>query len=129
MRLGHLTDTHVRDEESPARVPFLDRLGPPVTSTFRPQEAVSTQVLTAMVRAINEERPRQLLLTGDLVDNAQRNELRMLLQVLAGGEVDPNSGRPGYRGVQASSNPDGAYYRPSVDAPRHKGLVGRAQKT
>jgi 3',5'-cyclic AMP phosphodiesterase CpdA len=126
-RFAQLTDTHVRDEESPARVPFLDRLGPPVTSTFRPQEAVSSQVLTAMVRAINEERPRQILVTGDLLDNAQRNELDMLLAVLAGGEVDPDSGGKGYRGVQASSNPDGFFYRPSIDAPRHKGLPNRAQ--
>ncbi len=127
-RLGQLTDSHVRDEESPARVPFLDRLGPPVTSTFRPQEAVSPQVLTAAVRSLNAERPQAVLVTGDLLDNAQRNELDQLLAVLAGGPVDPNSGGDGYRGVQAASNPDGSFYRPSVDAPRHRGVLNRAQE-
>jgi 3',5'-cyclic AMP phosphodiesterase CpdA len=127
-RLGHLTDTHVRDEESPARVPFLDRLGPPVTSTFRPQEAVSPQVLTAAIRSLNAERPDAVLVTGDLLDNAQRNELDQLLAVLGGGPVDPNSGGRGYRGVQAASNPDGFFYRPSLDAPRHPSVLNRAQE-
>ncbi|HEX2085291.1 MAG TPA: metallophosphoesterase [Solirubrobacteraceae bacterium] len=127
-RIGHLTDTHVRDEESPARVPFLDRLGPPITSTFRPQEAVSPQVLTAAVRSLNEERPQAVLVTGDLIDNAQRNELDQLLAVLGGGPVDPNSGGQGYRGVQAASNPDGFFYRPAVDEPRHTGVLNRAQE-
>jgi hypothetical protein len=127
-RIGHLTDTHVRDEESPARVPFLDRLGPPVTSTFRPQEAVSPHVLNAAVRSLNGERPQAVLVTGDLVDNAQRNELDQLEAILSGGPVDPNSGGPGYRGVQAASNPDGFFYRPAVDAPRHRGVLNAAQE-
>ena len=127
-RLGQLTDTHVRDEESPARVPFLDRLGPPVTSTFRPQEAVSPHVLTAAVTALNRERPQAVVLTGDLLDNAQVNELDQLLAILTGGPVEPGSGGPGYRGVQAASNPDGFFYRPAVDAPRHEGVPNRAQE-
>jgi hypothetical protein len=128
-RLGHLTDTHVRDEESPARVPFLDRLGPPVTSTFRPQEALSPQVLTAAVRALNGERPQAVLVTGDLVDSAQRNELEQFLDVLGGGAVDPDSGRRGYRGVQQATNADGLFYRPAIDAPRKRDLLTRAQRT
>jgi len=128
-RLGHLTDTHVRDEESPARVPFLDRLGPPVTSTFRPHEALSAQVLAAAVRALNAERPQAVLVTGDLVDSAQRNELEQFLDVLRGGAVDPDSGRRGYRGVQQAANADGLFYRPAIDAPRKPDLLTRAQRT
>jgi hypothetical protein len=122
--LAHVTDAHVLDASSPARVPFLDRLGAPFESTFRPQETLTAQVLAGAARAIRALGPDAVIQGGDLIDNDQRNELTWALAALRGGVVHPDR----YYGVQLASDPDPFYYRPDLDAPQHPGLLTRVAR-
>ena len=103
---AQLTDPHVVDEMSPARLDFFDPAGGPLRSVWRPQEALTTFVWDSAVRATNANRVSRVrqgdgsrrrldlaLLTGDLIDNVQVNETRWYVDTLDGRRVDPFSGK------------------------------------
>ena len=93
-RLIHITDIHVTDEESPARLTAFAGLA---ENAWRPQEAYSTQVLDGFVRTINKMHVARhpidfVIVTGDATDNAQLNELSWFITIMDGGRVDPLTG-------------------------------------
>jgi metallophosphoesterase (TIGR03767 family) len=104
---AQLTDPQVVDEMSPARVDFADPAGGDIGASWRPQEALGTQVFDQVVRNVNANRTSRVrqgngkrakvgfaITTGDLADNQQLNESRWFKTVLDGGTVDPFSGDP-----------------------------------
>ena len=96
-------------------------------STFRPQEALDhAGARRRRCARSNREHPQAVFVTGDIVDNAQANELDTALAVLDGGaRATPTPARPATTGVQEADNPDPFYYRPDNDAPRHPGRARR----
>lgn len=93
-RFVHVSDTHILDEESPARLAVLGDLS---ASAWRPNEAYSTQLLDGFIRTINKWHLAVapidfVIVTGDALDNMQRNELDWLITCFDGGTVDPRSG-------------------------------------
>jgi metallophosphoesterase (TIGR03767 family) len=123
--LAHLTDLHVGDVQSPLRFEFLNReFGDPrfaeLVPVQRPQEALTPHALAALVGTLNGDltgpvtgAPLELVATGgDAIDNGQHNEVRALMRLLDGGLVEPNSGGPGYEGVQSPAWPDDIFWVP-----------------
>lgn len=107
--IWHLSDLHICDAESPARLEYLDRYSDPDSEfreeigdigTYRPQEILTVQVATAMIETVNSHATAPVsgapinvvLITGDVTDNAQINELSWYQGVLEGGTISPRSG-------------------------------------
>ena len=59
--------------------------------------------------------PQLAVTTGDAIDNAQWNEVQTFLALFEGGLVQPDSGGPGYAGVQALDWPDDIFWKPDGD--------------
>ena len=150
MALAHITDLHVTDVQSPARFEFVNREWEDarfreLLTMQRPQEALNVHAIDAMVRTLNsiEAGPiaggsiTLVAMTGDSIDNTQRNELDNFLALLDGGTVQPNSGGPTFEGVQAAGWPgdicwkpdgpeDGDIFRRDLGFPQVSGLLERA---
>ncbi|NDE27034.1 MAG: TIGR03767 family metallophosphoesterase [Actinobacteria bacterium] len=110
INLIHISDTHICDAQSPARVEYLDRYADPhhpiskalgtLVGTYRAHESLSTQVFESMIQAINrtdigpisKRKIDSVIITGDLTDNAQRNELLWFSALLKGEKIRPDSG-------------------------------------
>ena len=122
LHFAQLTDFQLSDEESPARVEFLDpqpEQNNPFSSAHRPQEAVVAHMTEMSIRQVNAFAAGSpvpqgdgtraplgfAITTGDSADNQQRNEVEAVVRLLDGGTVDPNGGSPDpahYTGVCAS---------------------------
>jgi metallophosphoesterase (TIGR03767 family) len=164
---AQLTDAQLADEMSPARLEFL-RGGNRWLGLWRPHETLGPQTFDQAVRNVNANavsrvpdgsgrraRLQFALMTGDLSDNHQHNEVRWGVRLLEGGRLDPFSGArigpgnrcPGasrrvvrrlnaavaarrYIGVQGRAG----FYDPDAPAgafarmPRYPGLLARAQR-
>jgi metallophosphoesterase (TIGR03767 family) len=131
--LAQLTDFQLSDEESPARVEFFDADPSGTTSSaWRPQEALVAHQVEYTIRQVNRflqspvgqaggRRARLLnaVLTGDLADNAQRNETEWVVRLLEGGTLDPASGTTDLAG---SVCPSGAVIADFDDPRRYTGV-------
>jgi metallophosphoesterase (TIGR03767 family) len=139
LALNQLTDMHIIDAQSPARVEFLDRLddpGAPGASVFpfqasyRAQEMLGTQVAESMIQALNALPTAPVsgravdftICTGDNNDNTQYNELRWQINLMDGGHtITPDSGSlTKWEGVGGTDDPDPHYWHPE-GMPPHAG--------
>ncbi|MGB0121119.1 MAG: CARDB domain-containing protein [Solirubrobacterales bacterium] len=103
---GQLTDFQLADEESPARVEFLDPEGGPFTASWRPSEAFNPFEANEMIEQMNSFAanapvasgdgslpPMDFVMnTGDISDSQQFNETVWNRTLIEGGTITPGSG-------------------------------------
>ena len=127
--LAHVTDLQLADVQSPTRFEFLNRyFADPryaeIVPVQRPQEALTAHAVDATLRTLNAALgpvtgapPQLAVTTGDAIDNAQWNEMQNFLALFDGGPVRPESGGPGYQGVQSPDWPDDIFWKPDGPGP------------
>lgn len=118
--LGHLSDMHLMDAQSPARLePMIAQDHASWASAFHPHETLTTHVASAMVTSVTDLRISQVtgaplsaaFVTGDTADMLSHHETRWYIDLLDGQPITPNSGAVGtYEGVQAWSEAEYAWH-------------------
>jgi hypothetical protein len=83
-RFVHLSDLQLADDESPTRVASTDQPGA-TDAAFRPHDAYLCLVINGLARQLRTLSIGFVLLGGDNVDNAQRNEVDQVMTLLGSG--------------------------------------------
>jgi hypothetical protein len=124
--MGQLTDFQLADEESPARVEFLD---PGASAAWRPQEAFQPFIIDWSIRQMNmfaAASPVQqgdgsrnsmdfALVTGDQADSQQRNETIWVRDLIEGGTpLNFNSGSTNPDDYNSVAHPSCASFPPTA---------------
>jgi 3',5'-cyclic AMP phosphodiesterase CpdA len=136
---GQMTDLHMTDEESPARVEFLDWRGLAFNSAWRAGEALGPFEQEATVRQMNSfvnkapnlgrggKRRRMdfVVNTGDLIDNQQYNETLWSRQIMEGSTINPSSGTDNIPGSNPFC-PQGLELTDGTDPGRYTGVQDSA---
>ncbi|MHB8190177.1 MAG: metallophosphoesterase family protein [Ferrimicrobium sp.] len=136
-RLVHLTDVQLADVKSPTRFEYINRYShlPNVGGLipgYRPQEFLVAAVLARFVETINKlpvssvtgEPVSLVITTGDMIDNAQSNELNWVTTLLGGGTITLSSGIDAPEHVHSWEFGDHHYWHPDERQDDFKELFG-----